>query len=260
MVADILDNPEKIIRLIAEKGGMPLEMINEKIRAKQEKYGGLLTEAGAAYSLAKELGIEIGLKKDKKIKEIKEGDRNINLVVTVKHVYPVHKFKKDDRQGHVQNVIVEDGERTCQLVLWNREEKIKPGQRLRLEGVYVKKGNAGLEIHLGVYGKVNIKEDIEYTKLSMIKEKSEVNVRAKIKSISSVHKFERGGEIRKVRSAIIADDTTARRFVLWGDSTSVLDEFVIGDEIEIRGAWVKSKNGELELHHSFRTEVGKPEV
>jgi len=78
MVAEILDNADEIIKKIIEKG-MPEPELMEKIKAKQEEYGGLLTEAGAAYSIAREMGIEFEEEKQIKIKELTDGLNNVNL-------------------------------------------------------------------------------------------------------------------------------------------------------------------------------------
>jgi ssDNA-binding replication factor A large subunit len=161
MVSQILDSPEAIIKRISEKGLSSGE-IQEKIKKKQEEYGGLLTEAGAAYSIAKELGIEMDFepKNEIMIKDLSEGMTNVNLSVTVNQASSVREFDKDGRKGTVANFAVYDDTGKMNLVVWNKEkeamEKIMKGSVLKVLNAYAKMRNDALEVNVGNLGSISV--------------------------------------------------------------------------------------------------------
>ncbi len=161
MVSQILDSPEAIIKRISEKG-LSSEEIHEKIKRKQEEYGGLLTEAGAAYSIAKELGIEMDFepKNEIRIKDLSEGMANFNLSVTVDNASSVREFDKDGRKGTVVNFTVSDNTGKINLVVWNKEKetmaRITKGSMIKVLNAYAKLRNDSLEVNVGNLGAVSV--------------------------------------------------------------------------------------------------------
>jgi len=161
MVSQILDSPEAIIKRISEKG-LSEQEIQEKIKKKQEEYGGLLTEAGAAYSIAKELGIEMDFepKNEIMIKDLSEGMTNVNLSVTVDQASSVREFDKDGRKGTVANFTVSDNTGKINMVVWNKEkeamEKIMNGSVLKVLNAYAKLRNDSLEVNVGNLGSISV--------------------------------------------------------------------------------------------------------
>lgn len=189
MVSQILDSPEAIIKKIREKGFSEQE-IKEKVSKKQEEYGGLLTEAGAAFSIAKELGIEFEFEQrnEIKIRELTDGLANVNLSVRVDQAFPVREFEKDGRRGTVANFTISDDTGRINLVVWNKEpallEAIKPGASLRVLNAYSRKRNDVLEVNVGNLGSVSIvtegKPEEKRIKLKDLQPNSFAEIRATV--------------------------------------------------------------------------------
>jgi ssDNA-binding replication factor A large subunit len=187
MVSQILDSADEIIKRILEKG-LTKEEVMGKIKEKQEEYGGLLTEAGAAYSIAKELGIgfDFDVKNETKIGDLHEGLANVNLSARVDSVSPFREFEKNGRKGTVANVFVSDGTGKINVVLWNKEEKlvssIKPGAEIRVLNAYMRERNGALEANVGNLGNVSVVKEgkEERVKLRDLQDNSFAEVRATI--------------------------------------------------------------------------------
>lgn len=188
MVSQILDSSEAIIKKIRDKGFTEQE-IKDKVSKKQEEYGGLLTEAGAAYSIAKELGIEFDFepRNEVKVKDLTEGLANVNLAVKVESAFPVREFEKDGRKGTVANFAISDDTGRMNLVAWNKDQKaldaMKPGAQIRVLNAYVRKRNEALEVNVGNLGSFSVVsegKDDRRVKLKDLQSNSFAEVRATI--------------------------------------------------------------------------------
>jgi len=190
MVSQILESAEGIIKKICEKG-LTEQEIQEKIKKKQEEYGGLLTEAGAAYSIAKELGIDFDFepRNEVKIGELAEGAINVNLSVKVESTFPLREFEKDGRKGTVTNLTISDDTGRTNLVLWNKDPSIvspiKKGSLIKVMNGYVKNRNDMLEVNVGNLGTISIVEEgrEERTKIRDLQDNSFAEIRATIVDI-----------------------------------------------------------------------------
>lgn len=160
MVSEILDNTGSIISAIREQTNLSEQEIMERIKKKQEQYGGLLNEGGAAYSLAKDLDVTTGFEpKPTQIKDLNIEMNNVRLVAQVQQVFPLNEFAKPNARGCVQNLVVKDNTGSCRLVLWNKRDfNVKENDMLIIENAYIKDNNGNLEVHIGNYGKVTISE------------------------------------------------------------------------------------------------------
>jgi ssDNA-binding replication factor A large subunit len=161
MVSQILDSSAAIIKKIQEKGFTEQE-IKEKVSKKQEEYGGLLTEAGAAYSIAKELGIDFDFepKNEIKVKDLADGMANVNISATVDNAFPFREFEKDGRKGTVANFTISDDTGKINLVVWNKDPsvlgQINPGAKIRVLNAYARKRNETIEVNVGNLGAISV--------------------------------------------------------------------------------------------------------
>jgi hypothetical protein len=161
MVSQILDSSAAIIKKIQEKGFTEQE-IKEKVSKKQEEYGGLLTEAGAAYSIAKELGIDFDFepKNEIKVKDLADGMANVNISATVDNAFPFREFEKDGRKGTVANFTISDDTGKINLVVWNKDPsvlgQINPGAQIRVLNAYARKRNDAIEVNVGNLGAISV--------------------------------------------------------------------------------------------------------
>ena len=189
MVSQILDSSAAIIKKIREKGFTEQE-IKEKVSKKQEEYGGLLTEAGAAYSLAKELGIDFDFepKNEVKVKDLADGMANVNMSATIESAFPFREFEKDGRKGTVANFTVSDDTGKINLVVWNKDPsvlgQINPGAKIRVLNAYARKRNETIEVNVGNLGSISVvsggKEADRRIKLKDLQNNSFAEIRATI--------------------------------------------------------------------------------
>ena len=137
-----------------EQSGLSEEEVKNKIKEKQEEFSNLISEEGAAYIIAKELGVELREEKETKIRDIKPNTDVDVLGKVIKENKRV--FDTEKAKGVVQKIIIADETGVATLSLWNREiEKydVKPGDVLRIRG-FAKEGPFGVEIKVGNYGLV----------------------------------------------------------------------------------------------------------
>ena len=189
MVSQILDSSAVIIKKIREKGFTEQE-IKDKVSKKQEEYGGLLTEAGAAYSIAKELGIDFDFepKNEVKVKDLADGMANVNMSATVDNAFPFREFEKDGRKGTVANFTISDDTGKINLVVWNKDPsvlgQINPGAKIRVLNAYARKRNGTIEVNVGNLGSVSVvsggKEADRRIKLKDLQPNSFAEIRATI--------------------------------------------------------------------------------
>ena len=149
---DINELKEKI----SKEGKIPLEELNQKIEEKVIELSGLVSEEGAAYIVAKELGLDLLEKRDLslKIKNILPGLKAIDVIGKVVSVSEVREFSKNERKGKVQNLMIGDETGSIRLVFWNDMvkliEKAKEGDVVKISRGFTKANSFGMpEIHMG---------------------------------------------------------------------------------------------------------------
>ena len=250
-----MDAAEVVEKIVKEKN-LRREDVERMILEKKEEFGGLLTDLGAAYLVAKELGVDIDIKKVsyKKIGEMKPGDTNVSFVARVMHVFRPKTFERGDRKGRYVRMIVGDETGTARLVLWQKDvdlaEEIERGDVIAVEGAYVEEFRGEKSIHLGFNGrlrKIEEKKDLpeaeKAVKIGDLREDMEsVDVNGVVLSVGPIREF---GEGRKVGSLIIGDETGTVRVVLWDDAADYAEKFKRGDRVKVEGGYVR--DGELHV-------------
>ncbi|NIM47159.1 MAG: hypothetical protein GTN40_03310 [Candidatus Aenigmarchaeota archaeon] len=166
---------EIIVKKIKEKADLTDEDINKKILEKQQELSNLVSKEGAAYIIAKELGLDIFQKTKRRleIKNVVPRLRNLNLTARIVKVFEPKEFKRKDKIGKVANVILGDPSGTIRMSLWDQQteivEKLKSGMAIELFGAYTKENGFGsAEIRLGTKGGINILEDSDIPPLERI--------------------------------------------------------------------------------------------
>lgn len=270
MVKDILDNAEGIVKKIQAQTKMKKEEIMKKIAEKQEEYGGLLTEAGAAYSIAKELGVKMNgetkdeepnetISSDVKIRDLKEGMTSVNATVSVAAVYPTKHFETGSRSGEVTNIEINDDTGVTRLVVWGRTAevaKISKNATLRVTNAYTKNNRERIELHIGNKGSFEAKNAAErLTKLEDVKDGMDnIDFYARVMRVFPVYEFDKDGRPGKVSSASVTDGTETRRLVFWNEQADAAKDIATNEIIKVENAYAR-KNNELELHLGFRGRV-----
>jgi hypothetical protein len=144
---------DAVVSKLKEKGLSETE-IEEKIKSKMDQLSGLISKEGAAHIIANEVGVkmfeEVG---EVKVKDAREGMRNVNVNGKVTMNFGIKEFKTEKREGRVGSFVMGDDTGTIRVVLWddghiNSMESLKEGFIVRVENGYVKENNGYKEVHL----------------------------------------------------------------------------------------------------------------
>ncbi len=199
-------NLEEIIEKIKEKTGLERREIENKIIEKQKELSHLVSKEGAAYIVAKELGLDLLPKiKEKRRLEIKNvvpRIRNLTLSGRVLKVFEPKEFERQGGKGKVASVILGDSTGTIRLSLWDEQteiaEKLKPGMAIETFGAYTRdNGIGGVELRLSERGGIKILEESDLPSLEEIERILERKVvRKKISQLKL-------NDIAEVRAAIV---------------------------------------------------------
>ncbi len=149
---------EKIMEKICETSGETPAKVKKMISEKQDELSGLVSEEGAAYMVAREMGINLiqESRREFKIRNIVSGLRSIDLVARVVRIYDERGFERNGKKGCVINILLGDETGIIRMSLWNdetslvKEGKLKEGETVRIQGCWSKADNRDSpELRLG---------------------------------------------------------------------------------------------------------------
>ncbi|KHO47528.1 MAG: replication factor A1 [archaeon GW2011_AR5] len=148
----------ELLKKISSESGMDEREIMDRIEEKRAELSDLISEEGAAYIVAKELGISIVKQERLDISHVIPGMQNVDVVGRITKLSPVREFSTEKGSGRVANVTIADETGSVRLSLWNDEiksiEGMETGDTIRVRG-YVKEDNLGNpEIRIGRYGAI----------------------------------------------------------------------------------------------------------
>ena len=137
---------EELIEEIRGKTKLSKEEIEKRIEDKIIDLSDLISKEGAAYLVARELGIN--LIKDNirrlKIKNIVPGLSSITIIGRVIKIFPLKEFVKNERKGKFLSVLLGDDTGTIRLVLWDSDSqlieknKIKEGDIVKISACFTR--------------------------------------------------------------------------------------------------------------------------
>jgi replication factor A1 len=192
---------ETILNKIREKTNLTEDEINRKIIEKQQELSNLVSKEGAAYIIAKELGLDIFPKTKRRleIKNVLPKLRNLNLTARVVKVFDTREFKRKDKSGKVATVILGDSTGTIRMSLWDQQteiaKKLKPDMPVEVFGAYTKEnGISGVEIRLGNKGGIKVLEETDIPSLEKITQRESGR-----KNISDLKE----GAMSEIRAALV---------------------------------------------------------
>lgn len=162
------------------KEGYEENDIKDKIERKVREFSGFLTNEGAIFLVAKELGMKTQSPLVDKshyqlldyeidydeftipIGEVKEGMTNILLLGVICKIFKVHEFKrKDGTFGKVGSFLIADASGVIKVVLWDSavemlsKDYFKVGEVIRVINAFSKRGRENqIEVHLSKKGKL----------------------------------------------------------------------------------------------------------
>ena len=166
---------DTIIQKIMERASSSKEEVMKRILEKQKEVSNLVSKEGAAYIIAKEIGLDLFPKTKRRleIKNVVPKIRNLNLNARVIKVFEPTEFKRKDGKGKVANIILGDNTGTIRLALWDDQtdivNSIKPGMAVETFGAYTKENEmGGVEIRLGKTGGLKILEQTDLPELEKL--------------------------------------------------------------------------------------------
>ena len=160
---------QQIIDKIKAETKVSEKLIKEKIATKKKELNGLVSDEGAAYIIASEMGVDIlGEAKQKlKIKDVLVGMRSVSITGRVLQKFDVKEFKtKAGKEGKVGSFTLADDTGKVRIVIWNEQvsilEKLERGVAVKIVGAYSRENRySGIELHLGNRSKLEeVKSDL----------------------------------------------------------------------------------------------------
>jgi ssDNA-binding replication factor A large subunit len=157
---------DNIIEKIIEKTSLSKEEVQRKILEKQQELSNLVSKEGAAYIVAKEIGLNLMEKRKKnlEIKNIVAGIRNLNFSARIFRVFPIRELDIKGKKTSVANLILADNSGTIRLSLWDAQtqaiENLQAGMAVDIFGGYTKDDKrGGVEVRLGKRGGMKMIEE-----------------------------------------------------------------------------------------------------
>ena len=152
-----------VIERIQSETGLSKDAIKEQIKAKMIALDGLVSEEGAAYIVASELGVHLFKEQSNyaesvKISTILAGMMSVETVGKVIRIFPAKEFTtKDGRKSKVGSIVIADNTGTIRVALWDKKadviEKIKSGMVVKIKSAYAKLNNLNkAELHVSTKG------------------------------------------------------------------------------------------------------------
>ena len=135
-------------KLLENAPELSRSVIEERINEKKEKIGsGYLTNEGALFLVASDLGIELqqSQKTEIELKDLFVGAKEVTLQSRVLNLSPAKQFnKKDGTPFFLRTMTVYDANSRVSVKLWDEKatlpeiENLKPGDLVKIIKAYVK--------------------------------------------------------------------------------------------------------------------------
>jgi replication factor A1 len=275
-----LNREEIIARILSRRSDLKRDDLQRMVKNKMERVGELLTEEGALYMVANELGISLSNRKDLKTKisitDIMPGADDVTVYGKVMYVYPVKAFKKKNgAEGRVARFVIADKTGSINVVLWDQKTsiisqgKIVPNQYVRISHGYARAGlNERPELNIGRRGMVNVAstsvdtanfpEITFFNKIRNLREGDvSINLMGIIRQLSSISAFnKRDGRHGQVMRLLFDDGTGRINIVLWDEKVDAVRDFRKNDYVKlINGRVKKGLRDVLEIHMGKYSEI-----
>jgi len=269
---DLKKDPEKLTQKIADLSKKSKEEVQSLIQAKKDKFSGLLTDSGATFMVAKELGVELENSTEEettKISSLKEGMNNIDVIARIKQIFQPREFDKNGRKGKLQNVILKDDTGEISATFWNKdvdkltEQGIGRESCLKLSNCSVTSYNEKIQLNMAYNSSFALEEcgeipvaGRETKSISDLDSgMNDVSVNVIVKRVFPPKEFEndRGGG--KVMNFIVGEGVNEMRATAWNEMCEEVENYSEGDKIRIDGAYTKEGRDGVELHLGWSTKV-----
>jgi replication factor A1 len=268
---DLLHDRTKMLELIKEKSGKSENEISEMAKKKQEKFAGLLTEEGALFMLAKELGASFDTEKAitefYPITKLEIGQQGIDVKVLVKTIFPPKSFERNGKKGTRCSLVLTDETGEISLTLWHKdvqkldELEIEEGTKIALHNCFVTEYNGAKQLNLAYNGAIELLEQSKQLQNKSLKEivadLQNVNVIARVQQVFEAKKFKKADGEGLLCSLTLNDGTATIRAVAWDELAKQAERLDIGELIKISNAYTKAGLKGIELHLGSRARIIK---
>ena len=271
-----METGNEIILQLAGKRSRSEEEIAALIGEKKKRFSGLLTDSGAAFMVAKDLGIEVGMDSVKRVDvaALKDGMQNFDMLVRVMQVFSPKEFEKNGKKGKLCNLIIADSTGETRLTLWHddveklRKTGVKRGSVLLLHNCYAKEFNGKAQASLAYNGSFETGQEAMFADLPKVQSKAlkigelgegmnDVNIVARVLRVFPATEFDKGGRKGMLVNFVIGDETGTVRATAWNglaEQAALLNE---NDIAGIEGAYTKQGLKGLELHLGWQARIEK---
>jgi ssDNA-binding replication factor A large subunit len=265
--------------LLRQKPEMNLEQLREMIDEKKRKIGaGYLTDQGALFLVAADLGISLGNVKRSNgaIKDLFVGAKDVSVIGRIMNIYPTRKFLRKDTKEEIRNrtLTIYDNESAVRVKLWvdqpnsSDEARFRPGELVKISRGYVKSGFDGKPvINLSSSSQIESLEEENASipgidsitiKVDDVHEKRQnVVITGFVGSSPRISQYENPrGEATKLLQMQLSNETKTRnvRTVIWNvDESKIPKIFDMDAKVRLIGVKIKEGNpqygsGDLEIH------------
>lgn len=271
---------EELIATVSEKTGMLKGELRQRIKEKQHELSGLVSEEGAAYIIANELGVKTQNRvletAQIKIKDIMPEMRAVTTLGRVKSTTTPREFTtKKGLQNKVCNVEIFDETGSTRIVLWNASDiekieqgKIKAGSVVQVKNGYVREGwKGGYEVNLGNKGMLVLDpDDVDTTnlpkkaeeflaKISDLTPGVSATIAGRITHNWGVREFDKNGNKGKVANVIVRDDSGGTRLVLWNEQADIIEKLEVGKIVKVTDGFTKEGQRGVEIQANQGTKI-----
>ena len=251
-------------KLLEQKPELGRQGIEDLVRQKKEKIGaGYLTDQGALFLIASDLGISLGepLKVEIGLKDLYAGAKEISLEVRMLSMSQSRQLtRKDGSPLYLRTMIVYDADSTVSVKLWDEKanmsslDGLKPGDVIKIIKAYVKSDLDGTPtINVGSGSSIEPAEDTgDIPSIdSITKDVSEIKEEKKNLAVSGVINGDispiqftnsRGKPGKAIRTNVKGSDGSSVKVIIWGRDESEIPA-VISEGAKIRLLGVNAKSG-----------------
>ncbi len=278
---------EMIEYILEQRKDLTEAKLLDMIAEKKERIGaGYLTDQGALFLIAAELGIDIEKPSiDISIKDLYAGAKDISIIARVLKIYPIKKIKRDDgSSAMLRTLVIYDNYDKVRLTLWDDMAilpdtlALKVGDAIRINRVYARSMPDG-KISLSSSSRSSIeiiKDDVSHiTPIDRLAldpseityESNDLVIDSIISSPPTINQFINSkGEKSNVLHMKIAGDNDIRVIVWNVDEKSLPKIIKKNDRVRLIGFKAKRVNSAIELHGDegsiieLREERGEPDI
>jgi replication factor A1 len=276
--------------LTQQRSDLTIDKLRSLIEEKKQKIGaGYLTEQGALFLVAADLGISLDQQRSPlRISDVYVGAKDVTLYGRILTIYSPRQFARKDNTETTKNrtmVIYDDDHSTIKIKLWDNKVQVpeemglRPGDMIKLSKGYVKSGLDGKPF-------INVGMDCQLEKTK--EAPSEIpDLNAMTRTIENVdspadniiiegyvrsnprmsdYRDSRGNMSKSLQLQLFNEDgTKSLRTIIWNVSEIRLPKvFKIGSKIRLIGVRIKSGNpqygnGDFEIHGDEGTVLSAPE-